>query len=324
MPASQSCQTPFYRFDKFKKEENDASPYFISKLPVKPYCSDNLELGLKIRNLETALKFRYIQFNHLVANFLIFDIDRPGAALAFEESDLATPNIAVVNKANQHAHLIYFLKKGVSKFPTSSLKALRYLAAVENAYTMRLGADAGYAGLIAKNPISPFWQVWQIHNRQYELAELADYVDLKLAKEKEEILLGFGRNCDLFESGRNYAYIAVRDFRQGKTYQDFFNAVKAHLGGLNGLFFNPLPLNEILSITKSISKWTLRQDGQAERSFIERQKYKGILSGQVRQKIASAKKDKAIELKTAGFCNYAIARKLGISSRQIYRYFNIT
>ena len=323
MPASKSCQTPFFDSSKFKKEENDASPSFISKLPTKPYCCDNLAAGLKIRNLETALKFRYIQFNHLVANFLVFDIDRPGAALAFEESNLASPNLAVINRNNQHAHLIYFLAKGVSKFSDSSLKALKYLAAIEAAYTARLGADAGYAGLIAKNPISPFWQVWQIHNRQYDLSELADYVDLKTAK-KEQILLGFGRNCDLFENGRNYAYKAVRDYRKDKTYQDFFQSVFIRLNGLNRLFFNPLPLNEIVSITKSIVKWTLRQDGQAERAFIERQQYKGILSGQVRQKIASAKKDKAIELKTAGFCNYAIARKLGISSRQIYRYFNIT
>lgn len=296
--------------------------FLKNTLPTKPYCTDDLRAGLKIRPAATAIKYRYIQLNHLVVNYLIFDVDKPGAACAWETGNVATPNIAVINQENQHAHLIYFLATGISKFPTSSLKALKYLAAVEQAYTTRLKADAGYVGLLAKNPLNPFWLTWNICNRQYDLAELADYVELKTAKEKEQIQTGVGRNVYLFDSGRFYAYGAVREYRQDKIYQEFLNVVYSHLQGLNAIFPAPLPINEVFSTAKSIAKWTWRHDRQAERAFIERQRYKGKLSGHVRAILASQKKDKAIELKAAGYSISAIARELEVDRSQIYkRYF---
>ena len=297
---------------------------YLDKLPVKPYCCDDLKTGLKIRPLKTALRYRYIQLNHMVVNYLIFDVDRPSAALAAEDANVATPNLAVINKENQHAHLIYFLAAGVSKFPDSSLKALRYLAAVETAYTLKLQADFGYAGLITKNPLNPFWQTWNVHNNLYELAELADYVDLPKAEkvEKEIIRTGVGRNVDLFDNGRFWAYGAIRNFRKDKTYQDFLNAVLSHLQGLNSLFAAPLPLNEVYSTAKSISKWTWTHDKEAYNKFIARQKYKSQVGNKVKSDLSNVKKQQAIDLKNAGYCNTKIAEILGIKRLQVYRYFN--
>lgn len=294
---------------------------FYQRLPKKPYCCDDLSAGLKIRPLKTAISYRYIQFNHLIHNSLIFDIDRPGGALAWEDA-VAAPNFAVINRENQHAHLFYFLEKGVLKYTDSSLKALRYLAAVEAAYATRLGADVGYAGLIAKNPINPYWLSWNIHSRLYDLAELADYVNLKTTTENEIIKSGVGRNVDLFENGRKWSYEAVRGFRQGKTYNDFFNAVFSHLNMLNSLFFTPLPVNEVISTAKSISKWTWRNDKRAEAGFIKKQSYKSGLGNKVKSNIADVKKQRAIELKNEGLSSVGIARTLGISRMQVYRYFN--
>ena len=298
---------------------------YLDKLPVKPYCCDDLKTGLKIRPLSTALKFRYIQLNHLVVNYLTFDIDRPGAALAWEDENVATPNIAVINKENQHAHLIYFLAAGVSKFPDSSLKALRYLAAIERAYTQKLQADFGYAGLIAKNPLNQFWQVWNIHNRKYDFAELADYVELEKVRTalKPEAEIGNGRNCYIFDSGRFWAYGAVRDFRHDKTYQDFIKAVYSHLQGLNALFQTPLQLNEVYSTAKSISKWTWRHDKEAYYKFIARQTYKSQVGNKVKSDLSNVKKEKAIDLKNAGYCDSKIAEMLKISRRQVYNYINL-
>ena len=296
----------------------------LNKLPVKPYCCDDLKTGLKIRPLSTALKFRYIQLNHLVVNYLTFDIDRSAAALAWEDENVATPNIAVINRQNRHAHLIYFLAAGVSKFPDSSLKALRYLAAVEAAYTLKLQADFGYAGLIAKNPLNSFWQVWNIHDRQYDLAELADYVDLPKAEkvEKEIIRIGVGRNVDLFDNGRFWAYGTIRNFRKDKTYQDFAKAVYSHLQSLNSLFQTPLPISEVISTAKSIAKWTWQHDKEAYRKFITRQTYKSALGNKVKSDLSNVKKQQAIDLKNAGYCNTKIAEILGIKRLQVYRYFN--
>ncbi len=295
---------------------------YLNKLPVKPYCCDDLKTGLKIRPLSTALKFRYIQLNHLVVNYLTFDIDRPGAALAHEDANVAAPNLIVINKENQHAHLIYKLEKGVSKFPDSSLKALRYLAAVEAAYTLKLGADFGYAGLIAKNPINPFWQTWYVHNNLYTLDELADYVELEKVRTcKQEVEIGVGRNVYIFDSGRFWAYETVRDYRHDKTYQEFTKAVYSHLASLNSLFINPLPLNEVISTAKSISKWTWQHF--THEAFSSIQSKRGIMSGEKRALISNEKKQQAIDLKNAGYCNTKIAEILKISRRQVYNYINL-
>ena len=297
---------------------------YLDRIPRKPYCADNLKTGLKIRPLKTALRYRYIQFNHLIVNYLVFDVDRPGAALAHEDANVATPNIVVINRENQHAHLIYRLESGVSKFPDSSLKALRYLAAIETAYTLKLQADFGYAGLITKNPLNPFWTTWNIHNNLYSLAELADYVELEKVRTctKQEVEIGVGRNVYIFDSGRYWAYGAVRNFRKDKTYQDFLKAVLSHLQGLNSLFPAPLPINEVISTAKSIAKWTWTHDREAYNKFISTQSHRGKLSGQSRALIANERQEQAIALKNAGYSIYGIARELGISRRQAYYYFN--
>jgi hypothetical protein len=297
---------------------------YLDRIPRKPYCADNLKTGLKIRPLKTALRYRYIQFNHLIVNYLVFDVDRPGAALAHEDANVATPNIVVINRENQHAHLIYRLESGVSKFPDSSLKALRYLAAIETAYTLKLQADFGYAGLITKNPLNPFWTTWNIHNNLYSLAKLADYVELEKVRTctKQEVEIGVGRNVYIFDSGRYWAYGAVRNFRKDKTYQDFLKAVLSHLQGLNSLFPAPLPINEVISTAKSIAKWTWTHDREAYNKFISTQSHRGKLSGQSRALIANERQEQAIALKNAGYSIYGIARELGISRRQAYYYFN--
>lgn len=274
--------------------------------------------------MQTALRYRYIQFNHLIVNYLVFDVDRPGAALAHEDANVAAPNLIVINKENQHAHLIYKLEKGVSKFPDSSLKALRYLAAIETAYTLKLQADFGYAGLITKNPLNPFWTTWNIHNNLYSLAELADYVELEKVRTctKQEVEIGVGRNVYIFDSGRYWAYGAVRNFRKDKTYQDFLKAVLSHLQGLNGLFAAPLPLNEVVSTAKSIAKWTWTHDREAYNKFISTQSHRGKLSGQSRALIANERQEQAIALKNAGYSITGIARTLDITRQQVYSYFN--
>ena len=315
-------QTPL--LFSLNNKEIDASPLFLSKLPVKPYCTDDLKTGLRIRPLSTALKYRYIQLNHMIVNYLIFDIDRPKGALAWEDPNVATPNLAVINKENQHAHLIYFLQTGVSKFENSSIKALRYLSSIERAYTLRLGADFGYAGLITKNPLNSFWTTWHIHDNLYDLAELADYVELEKVRTdpKPEAEIGVGRNVNLFDNGRFWAYGTVRDYRQDKNYQDFAKAVLSHLISLNSLFTAPLPANEIVSTAKSISKWTWQHDKEAYYKFIARQAYKGRLSGRSRALISNERQEQAIALKDAGYSIYGIARELGISRRQAFYYFN--
>lgn len=53
---------------------------FKNSLPQKPYCTDDLSFGLKIRPAETAIKKRYLQYNKPTdLRWFVYDVDRPTA-----------------------------------------------------------------------------------------------------------------------------------------------------------------------------------------------------------------------------------------------------
>ena len=73
---------------------------------------------------------------------------------------------------NGHAHLLYALNIAVRTAPDSSVKALKYAAAIERSLCEK------YSGLICKNPFHLEWQVMEWREEAYTLDELADYLDL--------------------------------------------------------------------------------------------------------------------------------------------------
>ena len=61
--------------------------FLQNRIPKKPYCTDDLHAGIRPRSYLHAIKHRYIQVNppHLRV-FMLFDIDREGGALAWEDN----------------------------------------------------------------------------------------------------------------------------------------------------------------------------------------------------------------------------------------------
>jgi hypothetical protein len=109
-----------------------ALQYFEENLPRRPYHTDDLAFGLRISGKGRALLARYIQQNQPHAQFwLVFDVDREGAAIDW--SDRNAPAL------------------------DSSVKALKYAAAIERSLCEKLCADVNYSGLICKNPFHPEW-----------------------------------------------------------------------------------------------------------------------------------------------------------------------
>ncbi len=93
---------------------------------------------------------RYIQQNQPHAQFwLVFDVDRVGAAIDWNKRNSPAPNVTVKNPVNGHAHLLYALNIAVRTAPDSSVKALKYAAAIERSLCEKLDADANYSGLIS-------------------------------------------------------------------------------------------------------------------------------------------------------------------------------
>ena len=232
---------------------------FKNNLPKKPYCSNNLDTGLLIRNANLASQMRYIQHNHVNSKlWLVYDIDR---AISPCDIEVAIPNLFIQNPANCHAHLAYSLDVPVHLNKSSSQKPIRFAGAIDCAYREALDADLGYAGLIMKNPLNENWRTYQLRKESYGLNELAEYVDLLPSphfssqyKNKNLANYGLGRNCALFEDLRGWAY---KNKSQHNNSTAFDEAVMTQaLDVYNELFTVPLPFSEIKSVATSVSKWT--------------------------------------------------------------------
>ena len=186
---------------------------FKNNLPQKPYCADVLSFGLKIRPAETAIKKRYLQYNKPTdLRWFVYDVDRPTAHFDWYDCKCPAPNITVMNRQNGHAHLFYGLEVPVHTQTTAKKNPIRFASSIDVAMIKALGADENYAELICKNPFNDFWDTIVWRDSSYDLAELADSLDLSVYKDARIRLpeVGLGRNCNLFDATRFYAYREIR------------------------------------------------------------------------------------------------------------------
>ena len=236
---------------------------FEDRLSNKPYCSDNLEYGLQIRNKQIALNKKYIQANTpFNLSWLCFDIDYPCVLeTTFKEKVLPTPNIVVVNPNNYHSHLLYGIKQQVHLTDNASIDPIRYAHAIQYSLREELKADNGYTGLIIKNPHNDYWNTTELNEDLWSLGELAEYLTLPNKIPKKESLIGLGRNCTLFELGRKYAYSEVLKQKITGNKNIFYNAVLDFIEQQNQDFPDPLLFNEYKAIAKSITNWTWKYYG---------------------------------------------------------------
>ncbi|MCK2128285.1 replication initiation protein, partial [Thauera aromatica] len=113
------------------------------------------------------------------------------------------------NPGRFNAHCGYLLEVPVITSPAGHEKPLRYAAAIENAYRLKLQADPGYAGLICKNPLHERWRNWFLHDHAYSLDELTEWVSLTKPARVTDKNVGLGRNITLFDTLRSWAYRMV-------------------------------------------------------------------------------------------------------------------
>ena len=290
----------------------------IETLPYKPYCTD--ELGVTyIRPKNTAINKKYLQVNQpKLVTYLIFDIDRQGAVLAWYDNDLPPPYWSTKTPENAHGHLSYRLKVSVCTSDMAHLEPMKYLAAIESAMTEKLQADRGFVGLLTKNPLHSHWQteIWTEH--EYTLDELADYLDLKGHPKKGIESSGLGRNCELFESTRKWAYRAIREYWAPSYKRNWNNAVYDHVEALNGQFMVPLPVSEVKSISKSIANWTYQHF--TPQAFRASQARKGTKGGKIGGKISKGGGRPTGSIKTDSINQVKPWESLGISRRTYYNW----
>jgi len=231
---------------------------FRDLVPTRMRCTDDYKRGLMFRRRDQALRHRFIEFNG--ANsflWMLHDNDRADAANAYGMAGVAEPNIVMVNPANGHAHSAYLLSSPVARHPQARSHPLRFFAAIERGITRRVGADSAYAGLIAKNPLHPHWEVEWRRNEPYSLAELADGLSREDMRPQGGRESGAGRNVTLFDTLRTTAYREVVDFkRAGKSLVEYGQRLEAVALQINQQFAVPLAPSEVRSTLRSVIGWT--------------------------------------------------------------------
>ena len=189
---------------------------YKSKLPPKPYHTNDYYFGKKIGGLHLALKSNHIQPNSLTHKyFMIFDLDSDLSVLDWSDKGLPAPHLITRNLDNGRSHMTYILNTSVKNDVRGLLKPLKYFSDVEHGLAVRIGADMNYNGLLTKNPFkSSTYKVFSYQSVPYDLDYLNEFVDKELVKQQREakklksIEDGFasGRNCTLFENLRLWAY----------------------------------------------------------------------------------------------------------------------
>lgn len=257
-------------------------------LPRYPYVTDSFAEGLWREKRAQALSRRYVELNpKALTNMLCVDIDGPDALLRAGWCTDYRPNWVVENPLNGHAHAIWLLASPIPRTQYAHRKPVAYAHAITEGLRISVDGDAGYSGLITKNPLHASWTAYQLHNEPYSLDELKDALEAdgcmpgaRWRKTKRRAVTGLGRNCTLFDSARLWAYREVRN-HFGRP-ESLARAVLAHVVELNSEFPEPLPAKEAEQIADSITGWIVREsrlwaDGPAvyEATFTAMQSARG-------------------------------------------------
>ncbi len=293
---------------------------FAKYLPQKTRCCDDFDVDNKVRYLEKAIKKRYLQPNDFNScQWLVYDIDRATSPDEIRHDRLAPePTIFVSNPQNGHAHLFYLLQTPVHQNANSSQKAIQFASAIDCGLALKLDADLGYAGLLAKNALHRDWEVLHTVPTAYELHELAEYVDTTLLNSlaKKPLEYGLGRNCFVFKELKKWSYKAIR---QGyPAFEQWYNAVLQRAEMINARFEQPLPFNELKHIAKSVATWTNRRF--SAQSFSQWQSNNGKRSGIARAKLNEDKRIQARLYRQKGLTIQAIADELSVNKSTVSRW----
>lgn len=293
-----------------------------------PRCSDN-KTATRVRPRKHAIRYPYMQVNRLDrVSWLIFDLDHANT-LIWDDTGLPPPNLIVRNRHSGSCHLYYAIIP-VCTSDSARDKPIRYMKAIYKAFVDRLKADPEYhGGPVAKTPGHPWWHTRELHSNVYELADLAECVDLEpippWGKGPNLDAVSHSRHCMLFENLRFFAYSIVKNERELGSYDQFMQRLTAHAHNCNqfggrGGFRDDLPLSSIRSTVRSIARWTWHRytgNSRCHRGVMELDKSTPL---EERQRLAARRthevRQKATESKIRAACRVLLqqAKPLAIAA----------
>lgn len=313
----------------------------LAEAPYLPRCSDNKTAAL-VRPREYAVRYPYMQVNRSnMVSWLVFDLDHSNP-LIWEDENLPAPNFVVTNRKNGHAHLFYAIVP-VCTSDNARSKPIQYMKAVYEAMAARLDADPAYSGPVAKTPGHAWWSTWEIHGNEYELGELADYVDLVVkpfwSTNPDLDAVSHSRHCLLFEELRFYAYSIVNREREQGTYRAFKRLLEAYAYNKNNYrqrgFSMNLSMSQVNATVKSVARWTwdfYTGNSQCHRGImnldkslplVERQRLAAVRTHQTRQKATESKiraACRSLQKKGSKLTQVAVASAVNLSRQTVAKY----
>ena len=277
-------------------------PSFIGNLPIKPYCTNDLATGLKIRPKKSAISFKYIQPNSpFYQHYFVLDLDYESALseILYSLNGVPMPNFVAENPQNGRLHAFFELKTPIYTTDASRQKPIMLANAIYLRLRELFNADVGYSGLISKNPMHEQWHTYSIRKKPYSLNELSSkldisWLDVKKKALKQDEAVGLGRNCYIFHTARHWAYVEIRKYR-GKTYSIWLQCVMDHCLKLNEGITKPMQYNEIKGIAKSISRYCWKKDAYCYQEFIDRQSRKGALGGKISRRPKTTDSERTLQ-----------------------------
>lgn len=238
--------------------------------PQRPLCGPSKNGPYRRRERSAALsESPYIETNPAcIQSLIITDVDA-GDVAGLPQLVGLPPESWAVRTRNElgSGHIGYALATPVVLTDAAHRRPINLLARVEWGIRDVLGGDAAYAGRIMKNPLSPgpfqdtLWPQ-DVSFPTYTLRELAsalsDLGALPSPGDPRPRQSGVGRNVDLFDRTRTWAYRAIKRY-WNSGFSEWSEVVHAKAAILNldlereGRI--PLPDREILHLARSISKW---------------------------------------------------------------------
>ena len=206
-----------------------------------------------------------IQYN--TSNFkryIIIDVDHENI-FGFEKLDIPKPNFIVKNKNKVGGHLFWVLDK-----VCTNEYYIKLWRDIQKYFSAVLDGDPHNVGSIGKNPYNDLdFEYIEIYPYYHNIKDLHSFVVPAEKKEQDELpffkdyksvnkhekIVSTGRNVDLFNTSRVFAYQLIKE---DISTIDFKFRLLNKMREENNNFSSPLKSKEVIDTYKSIVKYCLK------------------------------------------------------------------
>jgi len=241
--------------------QSSAATWTAQWTPRRPLATDDLARGCWRQSRDSALDRRYLEHSpRALLSMLVVDVDHSDTLLRAISRPLTHPEPSwVAEGISGRGHVGWVLSAPVCRTDAGRPEPLAFAARVQEGLRRALDGDAGYAGLLTKNPTHEGWYPTWGRAQPYELRDLAtglgDLLPRTLPKRATEAT-GLGRNVHLFDGLRTWAYRARYRYDDRLEWEQTVLAVAL---GINVEFAVPLPSAEVAATAQSVARWVWRK-----------------------------------------------------------------